>query len=212
MTSTFDNDIASYLRAEADRVIVRDELDDIDAGITVVPVAGNTDTRRTPLLVAAAVVIALVGGIAVVRGNAGSPVGVGTGSGTPGPEAAPGEPTAPTEPSTQTNPTTVPPTTQAMVELPGGARFQGLSPSCTTADDVVYECTIPAFPDDVESVDMHGYTNILVDASSQVSGGCRSISIDATELLCYLGQHAVDAGVVGADYLGDWAPQGYTAG
>lgn len=213
MTTTFDTDITLYLRAEADRVTVRDELDDIESGTTVVPVAGNTDTQRPPLILAgAAVLIALVGGIAVVRGTTESPVGVGTGPRGSGPQVAPVEATAPTQPPTQTNPMIAPPTTQATVELPGGAQFQGLTPSCTTADDAVYQCTIPAFPDDVTSVDMRGYTNVLVDATSHVSGGCRSTSIDGTELLCYLGQRAVDEAVVGADFLGEWAPRGYSAG
>ena len=59
---------------------------------------------------------------------------------------------------------------------------------------------------------MIGYTTIIVDDTSHVSGGCRSVSVDATHFTCYVGRSAVDQELVGADYLGDWAPQGYIVG
>lgn len=110
-------------------------------------------------------------------------------------------------------PTDTAPPGQAGVSLPAGSQFQGVTPSCTTDDDVVYECTIPEFPrGGGDELDMVGYTGILVDDSSLVSGGCRSVSSDATQLVCYVGRRAVDEGVVGADLLGEWAPRGYIAG
>ncbi|CAE7229491.1 unnamed protein product, partial [Symbiodinium sp. KB8] len=110
-------------------------------------------------------------------------------------------------------PTDTAPPTQNLVPLPAGATFQGMTPSCTPVDDVVYECTVPEALGGVgDDLDMVGYTGILVDESSHVSGGCRSVSSDATELLCYLGQRGVDEGVVGANFLGEWAPRGFIAG
>jgi hypothetical protein len=212
MTPTLEHDLTTYLQLEADRAVVRDELDDIESGITLVPVVRNREQRRTALLLAsAAASVALVGGIAVARDTTGSRPDVGAGSPPSDTQIQP-MPTTATNPPAPTNPVTVPPTTQAIVQLPDGARFQGIAPSCTTADNIVYECTIPAYPEDVGTVDMRGYTNVLVDETSHVSGGCRSVSADATQLLCYVGERAVDEAVVGADYLGDWSPQGFTAG
>jgi hypothetical protein len=214
MTPTMEHDLTAYLRVEADRVQVRDTLVDIERGITVVPFTARPEhpRRRLPLIGAVAS-IAIVTGMVIARhdapreqqtaGLAESPT-----ASVNAPDASP----ATTQPSTVPPTTTPPTTTLVLVPLPAGARIQGLSPSCTTTDSLVYECTIAEFPADGRAPDMTGYTTIIVDDTSHVSGGCRSTSTDATTFTCYVGQRSIDEGIVGADSLGDWAPQGYIAG
>ena len=66
-------------------------------------------------------------------------------------------------------------------------------------------------PEDLHQL-MTGYTSVIVDDTSHVSGGCRATSPDATQLTCYVGQRAIEEQIVEAEYFGDWAPGGYTAG
>ena len=113
-----------------------------------------------------------------------------------------------------TSSTTLPTTTIAVVRvpLPAGAELQGVVPSCTTVDSIEYDCTIDAYPAPLGGLDMTGYVTEIVDDTSHVSGGCRSIAPDALTWTCYVGQAAIDQQIVGANYLGDWAPRGYAAG
>ncbi len=214
MTPTMEHDLSGYLRLEADRVQVRDTLVDIEHGITLVPfTARQGHPRRKLPLIGAAASIAIVTGMVIARPDA--PREQRTAGFTESPTASVNSPdTAPAtmQPSTLPPTTTPPTTTLAPVPLPAGARIQGVSPSCTTIDSIVYDCTIPEYPADGRAPDMTGYTTIIVDDTSHVSGGCRSVSTDATKFTCYVGQRAIDEGIVGADSLGLWAPQGYIAG
>ena len=99
------------------------------------------------------------------------------------------------------------------VPLPDGAVLNGIVPTCTaTADDVVFECTIPAFPEPLGTLDYTGYVTAVVNDTSQVSGGCRATNPDATTYLCYIGQRAVEEQIITEDALGEWAPREYAAG
>jgi hypothetical protein len=211
MTSTLERDLIDYLRLEASGVDVNDTLDDIERGVTVVAFAPPYERpRRTLPFIGAAASIILVAGLVIARQDR-------------IPEQAAGSVTPSTTPSeddtvASTNETTVPPTTAAptttpaQVPLPAGGRIQGIAPSCTTTDSIVYDCTIPEYPADGRALDMTGFTTIIVDDTSHVSGGCRATSEEATRFTCFIGQRAIDEQIVGPDYLGDWAPQGYIAG
>jgi hypothetical protein len=207
MTPTLERDIAEYLWHEAVGVVVRDTLDDIEHGITVLPF-GSPRQRPSRLLpfVGAAASIAVVAGLAFANHEpAQQPAAA-----APQPGAV--DATIPTVPSAPPA-TTVVPTTVAEVRLPlpGGALLQGVEPSCTTLDSIVYDCTITAYPEPAE-IDMTGYAAIIVDDTSHVSGGCRARSADALQWMCYVGQRAVDEQIVGPNFIGDWAPRTFIAG
>lgn len=217
MTSTLEHEIIDYLRLEASRVDVTDTLDDIETGVTVVAFAPPREQpRRTLAFIGAAASIIVVAGLVFARQDGTSEQAAG--SGTSSTDSVVGSAVAPTTgtaaPTTTDEPptTAVPATTLAQVPLPAGGRIQGIAPSCTTTDSIVYDCTIPEYPADGGTSDMRGFTTIIVDDTSHVSGGCRATSVDATRFTCYVGQRAIDEQIVGADYLGDWAPRGYVAG
>lgn len=64
----------------------------------------------------------------------------------------------------------------------------------------------------VVDIDMTGYAIVIVDDTSHVSGGCRATSADGLDWNCFVGQRSIDEDLVGANYLGDWAPHGFIAG
>jgi hypothetical protein len=203
MTRTLEHEIEDYLWSEADRVVVHDCHADIEDGITFVPVAHSSQQRnpRQVVLVAAALV-AVVVGLVVVRDTHPRSEPVASADATVA-SVAPE-----TTPSSTAPPTTVP---LARVPLPAGGVLQGVVPSCTTLDNIEYECTIAAYPDLV-LIDLTGFATPIVDDTSHVSGGCRATTPDALKWTCYIGQAAVDQGVIGADYLGDGALRQYAAG
>ena len=207
MTQTLDHDVADYLWSEADRVVVYDTLVDIEDDITFVPVARSSQQRNPAhvLMVAAALVVLVVGLVVALDSR-------------PRSEPATAQPDTTVQAATATvAPDTTPPTPApttvpiARVPLPAGAVLQGVVPTCTTLDSIEYDCTIVAYPD-VVTINMTGYTSIIVDDTSHVSGGCRAITPDALSWKCYVGQASIDEQIVGANYLGDWAPRGYSAG
>ena len=91
--------------------------------------------------------------------------------------------------------------------LPAGTRFLvGTHPTCTTVrDGVEYHCTIAgAFQPD--EADLKGTVEPTVDATKHVNGGCRSLRSDGREWECYIGRAAVDQQIIGAGFLGEYAP------
>lgn len=233
MTPVHDHEITSYLHREAERVRVSAQpATDIDDGVTYVSVraAQPERPRRTGLVVAIAASVVLVAGLALVRqpSSREQPLNAGAAIPATGGPATNETPPITDDPATvETTPAMDPEVTVTTIELPStptpalasvtvplpaGATFQGTIPSCTTIDNVTFDCAVPDFPDDAKTDDMTGYTAIVVDDASTVSGGCVSTSVDATRFTCYVGQAAVDQGVVAAGYLGDWAPKGYIAG
>jgi hypothetical protein len=214
MTLTNERTVIDYLRSEATRVSVRDTLDDIERGVRIVSVASPHERRRpTLLLVGAAASVAVVAGLALM-GNEGNPDRADTPADSPSvPVEADTIVTPATEPTTPTT-TAAPTTTLASVPLPAGGRILGIVPSCTSTDSVVYDCTIPEFPEPGvgTAVDYTDFGTVIVDDTSHVSGGCRSTVADATRFTCYVGQRAIDENVVHPEGLGEWSPQGYVAG
>ena len=70
---------------------------------------------------------------------------------------------------------------------------------------VEYHCTIAGTftPDEP---DLEGAVEPTVDATKHVNGGCRSLRADGREWECYIGRAAVDQSIIGAGFLGDYAP------
>jgi hypothetical protein len=206
MPSTLEHDLIEYLWDEADRVRVHSTLPEIEAGLTLVPFdARPVRSNRMLPLVAAAASVLVVAAMVVARDEPRElPVST----------AAPGDMTEPsivTPATTAPTTTAAPTTTLATVPLPAGAVLNGIAPTCTTVDSIVYDCTIPALPEDSQ-IDMTGYTSVIVDDTSRVSGGCRSVSADGLHYTCYVGRRAIDEQIVAESYFGEWAPREYVAG
>ncbi len=91
--------------------------------------------------------------------------------------------------------------------LPAGTlALLGTEPTCTVVQpDVEYHCTL-ARPPAPEVADWTGTVEPSVDDSKHVNGGCRSLRADGLEWRCYIGEAAVEQGIIGADFLGEFAP------
>lgn len=91
--------------------------------------------------------------------------------------------------------------------LPGGSMiFQGTNPSCTSGDGVVFDCTLASAPTQDVLNDYKGSAQLFVDQHLDIAGGCRGRSADGLQWTCYLGQRAVDEGILAADLLGQHSP------
>jgi hypothetical protein len=94
--------------------------------------------------------------------------------------------------------------------MPNGATmFQGTTPHCTEVEaGVVFDCEVPGGPDkSVERLD--DYLGTIEPLSSDdlvISGGCRSQDHEGIRWTCYVGQRAVDEGLIGQDFLGYHQP------
>jgi len=211
-TSTLEHDLADYLRAQADRVEVTSTLDTIEHDLIYLPRAPHDRTphRLAPLLALASAVLMIVA-LSVVAARAETTTSSGLAAASD--DIADDAGVAPLAATTATLPAPPEPAPPVHVPLPDGAVLNGVAPTCTaTFDPVVFECTIAAFPESLGTLDYTGYTSIIVDDTSHVSGGCRATNPDATAYLCFIGTRAVDELIVGENYLGDWAPREYAAG
>jgi hypothetical protein len=154
MTLKLEEELADYLRYEAERVTVLNELDDIENGVTHVSFSTGKrerDSHRTLLWVGAAASVLVLAGLAIrAPGSKREPQVIAVADSSTAENAAT-ETSLPPDTTSATETTL--PAPLARVSLPAGAQFQGIAPSCTTVDSIVYECTIPAFPDQV-SIDM----------------------------------------------------------
>jgi hypothetical protein len=57
-----------------------------------------------------------------------------------------------------------------------------------------------------EVSDWKGTVEPTVDATKHVNGGCRSLASNGREWECYIGRAAVDQQIIGAGFLGEYAP------
>lgn len=91
--------------------------------------------------------------------------------------------------------------------LPAGTlSLAGTDPTCTTVKDgVEYRCVLAKAPAP-EMSDWNGTVEPTVDKTNHVNGGCRSLNSAGTTWECYLGQAAVDQQIIGAGFLGEFAP------
>jgi hypothetical protein len=98
-------------------------------------------------------------------------------------------------------------TDEVAQSLPAGTfSLAGTEPTCTVViQDVEYRCVL-ARPPAPEVSDWKGTVEPTVDATKHVNGGCRSLASDGREWECYIGQAAVDQQVIGAGFLGEYAP------
>jgi hypothetical protein len=92
--------------------------------------------------------------------------------------------------------------------LPAGtAALIGTDPTCTAVSrDVEYRCVLAKAPAP-EISDWKETVEPTVDATKHVNGGCRSLQPDGLVWECYIGQAAVDHGIVSQGFLGQYAPE-----
>jgi len=98
-------------------------------------------------------------------------------------------------------------TTSVANSLPAGtAALIGTHPTCTAVEEgVEYHCTLRSAPSN-EVSDWRGTVEPTVDATKHVNGGCRSLASDGLTWTCYLGRAAVEQRIIGAGFLGEYAP------
>ena len=97
---------------------------------------------------------------------------------------------------------------QVAASLPAGTKMLiGTDPTCTVVKaNVEYHCVLGKAIPSPEVSDLKGTVEPTVDATKHVNGGCRSLTSDGREWQCYLGQAAVDQQIIGAGFLGEYAP------
>ena len=91
--------------------------------------------------------------------------------------------------------------------LPAGTLWlAGTEPTCTVVkQNVEYHCVLAHAPAN-EISDWKGTVEPTVDANKHVNGGCRSLNSAGTTWECYIGRAAVDQQIIGAGFLGEFAP------
>jgi hypothetical protein len=97
---------------------------------------------------------------------------------------------------------------EVAASLPAGTKMlQGTEPQCTVVEqDVEYRCVLTKPIENPEVADLKGTVEPTVDATKHVNGGCRSLDSDGRTWQCYIGQAAVDQKIIGAGFLGEYAP------
>jgi hypothetical protein len=97
---------------------------------------------------------------------------------------------------------------QVAASLPAGTKMLiGTDPSCTVVKaNVEYHCVLGKAIPNPEVSDLKGTVEPTVDATKHVNGGCRSLTRDGREWECYIGRAAVDQKIIGAGFLGEYAP------
>jgi hypothetical protein len=96
---------------------------------------------------------------------------------------------------------------EVAASMPAGTlALAGTEPTCTVVEDnVEFHCVLAHAPAP-EVSDWKGTVEPTVDRTKHVNGGCRSLRSDGTEWECYLGQEAVTQKIIGAGFLGEYAP------
>lgn len=87
--------------------------------------------------------------------------------------------------------------------MPAGTlALAGTQPTCTVVkQNVEFHCVLQKQPSH-EVDNWKGTVEPTVDTSESVNGGCRGLRSDGLEWECYLGQTAVDEGIIGQSFLG----------
>jgi hypothetical protein len=87
--------------------------------------------------------------------------------------------------------------------LASDAVFAGTHPHCDQVASAQFRCLLDAVPTGlVVSGPYTGTRVATVDAQSHVNGGCVATSADGRIWDCYIGQPAVERGIVDQSYLG----------
>jgi hypothetical protein len=88
----------------------------------------------------------------------------------------------------------------------GAAIFAGTHATCSVVTaNVEYHCVLDRRPYP-EVDDFKGVVEPTVDRTKHVNGGCRGLTSDGRSWQCYLGQEAVRQQIIGAGFLGEYAP------
>ena len=94
--------------------------------------------------------------------------------------------------------------------IPSGTwALMGTQPTCTTIrEGIEFDCTLAKAPrtGDIEPGAWAGTVEPTVDRTKHVNGGCRGLTDDGLEWQCYIGRAAVDQRIIGAGFLGEYAP------
>ena len=92
--------------------------------------------------------------------------------------------------------------------MPAGTKFLvGTTPECEVVkENVEYRCTIKGHFESEIDGSLKGTVEPTVDKTKHVNGGCRSLTDDGREWSCYVGEEAVRQQIVGAGFLGEYAP------
>jgi hypothetical protein len=199
------DELTAYLEREADRVEVRDSLDDLESGVAAVPVGPRRRGVRwfAPALVGTAAALVVV-------------IGVAAGSDPRSPAADVGDTPVPVEqtPAPSAAPVLTP------TPLPDGGTFQGFAPTCTTVDNLEFECIVEGYGDGhaygAAGVDWSGYQYNIVSADGIVIGGCLTTAWDSATATvtahCAVGERAVEQNLVYPPALGQPAQRGWANG
>lgn len=96
---------------------------------------------------------------------------------------------------------------EVAASMPAGTlALAGTEPTCSVVrQDVEFHCVLSR-PPAPEVSDWKGTVEPTVDASKHVNGGCRSLTSDGLEWQCYIGEEAVAQQIIGAGFLGEYAP------
>lgn len=88
--------------------------------------------------------------------------------------------------------------------MPAGTlALAGTEPICTVIqENVEFHCVLTRQPAP-EIDDWLNAVEPTVDVAQKVNGGCRGLSSDGLEWECYLGQAAVDQGIIAQEFLGE---------
>lgn len=87
--------------------------------------------------------------------------------------------------------------------MPGSsAIFIGTDPTCTTSDNVVFDCTLAKAPTVEILDDYQGTKETFNDSEDNIAGGCIGEDPAGLRWTCYAGERAVEMDIIGPDLLG----------
>ena len=87
--------------------------------------------------------------------------------------------------------------------MPGSSGiFIGTDPTCTTKDNVEFDCTLASAPTKEVLDDYKGTKETFTDDEDNIAGGCIGQDSAGLHWTCYAGQRAVEMDIIGPDLLG----------
>ena len=99
---------------------------------------------------------------------------------------------------------------QVAAAMPAGAViFDQTNPTCVAGSDgVVFHCTLATAPSSASGISDFDGTKEAMVVAGKVSGGCIGQDPAGMSWDCYVGQAAVDQGIISQDFLGEPAGPG----
>lgn len=87
--------------------------------------------------------------------------------------------------------------------MPGSsAIFIGTDPTCTTKDNVEFDCTLAKAPTKEVLDDYTGTKETFTDDKDNIAGGCIGQDSAGLRWTCYAGERAVEMDIISKDFLG----------